>query len=134
MNDVLQPAIYSWADFAAPIVITKKEELENQGEKAIVKIVEARMRSVMGMLRREVNKQILAGTSTVLSDLGTLNGVPAANTTGFLEQGARTAAGQTNTVGGVQKSVVDVEGWYNFNGDAGGAFGTNGLTLSLIHI
>lgn len=128
VNDVLQPAIYSWADFAAPIVITKKEELENQGEKAIVKIVEARMRSVMGMLRREVNKQILAGTSTQLADLNTLNGVPAAATTGFLEQGARTTAGQTNTVGGVQKSVVDVEGWYNFNGDAGGAFGTNGLT------
>jgi len=127
VNDVLQPAIYSWADFAAPIVITRKEELENQGEKAIVKIVEARMRSVMGMLRREINRQILAGTSTVLTDLNSLNGVPAAFINGFLEEGARTTLGQTNTIGGIQKSVVDVEGWYNWNGDAGGAFGTNGL-------
>ena len=54
VKDVLQPAIYEWSDFTAPIVITKKEELENKGEKAIVKIVEARMRSVMGMLPRNL--------------------------------------------------------------------------------
>jgi hypothetical protein len=127
VNDTMQPAIYSWADFAAPIVITKKEELENKSEKAIVKIVEARMRNVMGMLRREINSQILAGNSAVLTGLNTLNGVPAANTTGFLEQGLPTPAGQTNTVGNIQKSVVDVQGWYNRRFDAGGAFGTNGL-------
>ena len=69
VKDVLQPAIYEWADFTAPIVITKKEELENSGEKAIVKIVEARMRSVMGMLRRELNKQLLAGSSTILTEV-----------------------------------------------------------------
>ena len=127
VSDTMEPAIYSWADFAAPIVITKKEELENKSEKAIVKIVEARMRNVMGMLRREINKQILAGNSAVLATLNSLNGIPAASTTGFLEQGAATPAGQTNTVGGIQKSVVDVQGWYNRQFDAGGAFGTNGL-------
>jgi hypothetical protein len=41
VNDVLRPAIYDWADFTAPIVVTKKEELENSGEYAVVKIVEA---------------------------------------------------------------------------------------------
>jgi len=127
VNDVMQPAIYDWADFAAPIVITKKEELENQGEKAIVKIVEARMRSVMGMLRREINLQLLAGSSTVLTTLNSLNGVPAAMTTGFLEEGAPAAATQTNTIGGIQKSVVDVVGWYNQIGDCAGGFNANGL-------
>lgn len=124
--DVMQPALYDWSDFVAPIVITKKEELENQGEKAIVKIVEARMRNVMGLLRREIQKQISAGNSTVLTSLGSLNGV--IGTTGFLEQGAPTAAGQTNTVGGLARSLVpDGYGLFNRNFDASALFGTNGL-------
>jgi hypothetical protein len=88
VSDVLKPAIYEWQDFVAPVVITKKEELENQGEKAIIKIVEARMKNVMGMFRRELNKQILAGTSTVMSNMSSLNGFTL--TTGFLEEGAAT--------------------------------------------
>lgn len=126
VQDVMQPALYEWSDFVAPIVITKKEELENAGEKAIVKIVEARMRNVMGLLRREINKQLVAGNSTVLTSLGTLNGV--ATTTGFLEQGAPTAAGQTNLVGGLARSLVpDGNGLFNRIFDAGAAFGTNGI-------
>lgn len=126
VQDVMQPALYEWSDFVAPIVITKKEELENSGEKAIVKIVEARMRNVMGLLRREINKQLVAGNSAVLTSLGTLNGV--ATTTGFLEQGAPTAAGQTNLVGGLARSIVpDGNGLFNRIFDAAGAFGTNGI-------
>lgn len=126
VQDVMQPALYEWSDFVAPIVITKKEELENSGEKAIVKIVEARMRNVMGLLRREINRQLVAGNSAVLTSLGTLNGV--AFTSGFLEQGAPTAAGQTNTVGGLARSLVpDGNGLFNRIFDAGAAFGTNGI-------
>jgi hypothetical protein len=43
------------------------------------------MKNVMSMLRRELNKQILAGTSTVLSNMSSLNGFTL--TTGFLEEG-----------------------------------------------
>jgi len=126
VQDVMQPALYEWSDFVAPIVITKKEELENSGEKAIVKIVEARMRNVMGLLRREINRQLVAGNSAVLTSLGTLNGVLTA--TGFLEQGLPTAAGQTNTVGGLARSLVpDGNGLFNRIFDAGAAFGTNGI-------
>lgn len=126
VQDVMQPALYEWSDFVAPIVITKKEELENSGEKAIVKIVEARMRNVMGLLRREINRQLVAGDSAVLTSLGTLNGVT--TTTGFLEQGAPTAAGQTNLVGGLARSLVpDGNGLFNRIFDAGAAFGTNGI-------
>lgn len=126
VKDVLQPAIYNWADFTAPIVITKKEELENQGEKAIVKIVEARMRSVMGMLRRELNKQILRGNSTILTSVNTLNG----NVTGgFLEAENKGAAGnQDNSVGGISKQTYNTtNGWQNQVFDVAGAFGTNGI-------
>lgn len=123
VKDVLQPAVYEWADFTAPIVITKKEELENKGEKAIVKIVEARMRSVMGMLRRELNKQILRGNSTILTTVNTLNGD--ANANGFLE--AETKTTQNNVVGGVSKATYNVNGWTNQVFDVGGLFGTDGI-------
>ena len=124
VQGVMQPAIYDWIDFAAPIVISRKEETENMGEKAIVKIVEARMRSVMGLLRREVNKQILVGTSSVLSNLNTLNGFNG----GFLE--AETAGGgnQNNTVGGISKATFSATtGWQNQVTDLQAAFGTNGI-------
>ena len=122
VNDVLKPAVYEWCDFTAPIVITKKEEMENNGEKAIVKIVEARMRSVMGMLRRELNKQILVGTSSVLTEMNTLNG----DVGGFLE--AEAPGSQTNSVGGVSKAAYQTTpGWQNQLADAGGAFGTDGI-------
>jgi hypothetical protein len=118
VSDVLRPAEYAWEDFVAPIVISKKEELENSSEKAVVKIVEARMRSVMGMLRRELNKQILAGSSTVLTGMNTLNGNVAG---GFLE--GTTTGDQTNTVGGISKTTyAETTGWQNQYGTASGAF------------
>tara|TARA_R110000787_G_scaffold265692_1_gene371757 strand:+ start:7412 stop:8422 length:1011 start_codon:yes stop_codon:yes gene_type:complete len=118
VSDVLRPAEYAWEDFVAPIVISKKEELENSSEKAVVKIVEARMRSVMGMLRRELNKQILAGSSTVLSGMNTLNGNVA---TGFIEGTLR--GNQTNTVGNISKTTyATTTGWQNQYGTAAGAF------------
>jgi hypothetical protein len=110
VNDVLRPAIYDWSDYVAPIVVTKKEEMENSGEYAIVKILEARMKSVMGMLRRETNKQILVGNSAVLTSLNTLNG-SAAGGTGFLEP--RATGAQTNVVGGISKVTFPVPGWLN---------------------
>lgn len=99
VQDAMRNASYNWCDFVAPIVITEKEELSNKGERAIVSIAEARMKSVMGLLQREFEKQIIAGTSTVLSELNTLNGVDKA---GFLEENA--FGSQTNSVGGILKS------------------------------
>jgi hypothetical protein len=122
VKDVLQPAIYEWCDFTAPIIVTKKEELENSGEKAIVKIVEARMRSVMSMLRRELNKQILNGGSSILTTMNTLNGDIAG---GFLE--AEQKVNQNNVVGGVSKATFNVNGWTNQVFDVAGAFGTDGI-------
>ena len=129
VQDVLRPALYDWSDFVAPIVVTKKEELENQGEKAIVKIVEARMRNVMNLLRREINKQIVAGNSTVLTNLGTLNGNRVVGSaTGFLMHQAPTGAAQTNTIGGLSRSIVpDGDGLFNRYETAAGAFGTDGI-------
>lgn len=124
VRDALRGADYIWTDFSAPVVITHKEELENRGERAIVRILEARTQNVFGILRRETNKQILAGNSTVLLNLNTLNGV--SSTTGFLEN--LDAGAQTNVVGGVSKlTYQNTRGWQNQRATASSAFGTNGL-------
>ncbi len=129
VNDVLRPAIYDWCDFTAPIVITKKEEMENSGEYAIVKILESRMKSVMGMLRRELNRQILRGDSTVLTGMNTLNGdTGIGSATGFLEHLSPVLpSGQNNVVGGISKATFQVPGWLNQFANAGGTLAMTDL-------
>jgi len=70
------------------------------------------MKSVMGMLRRETNKQILRGNSAVLSSLNTLNGSVLGGN-GFLEPRAAVAGTQQNVVGGISKVTFPVAGWLN---------------------
>ena len=99
VKDALRQAEYNWCDFVAPVVITRKEELSNKGEKAVVSIAEARMKSVMGMLQREVEKQLVAGSSTVLSELETLLANGSRANGGFL---AHTSGG---SVGGIDTNT-----------------------------
>ncbi len=121
VRTVLRNADYEWDDFSAPIVITKKEELENNSERGVVKILEARTKNVFGLLRREKNKQILAGNSAVLLNLNTLNGIASSN--GFIEAAA--VGAQTNVVGGVDKSTYQgTPGWQNQYENVGNAAST----------
>lgn len=100
VKDVMRTGSSIWCDAVAPVVITKKEQLSNKGERAMVKIAETRMKQVVGMLQREVNKQICAGNSTILTDLQTLNGAVAG---GFLH--ADPFGSQTGTVQGISKAA-----------------------------
>jgi hypothetical protein len=103
--------------------------MENSGEYAIVKILESRMKSVMGMLRRELNKQILRGDSAVLSAVNTLNGdTGLGSATGFLEHLSPVLpSGQNNVVGGISKATFQVPGWLNQFANAGGALAMTDL-------
>jgi len=106
VKDALRNASFNWCDFVAPVVITAKEELSNKGPRAIVSIAEARLKSVMGLLQREVEKQLIAGTSSVLSDLNTLATTKYDRTgavQGFL--GGAAYGSQAGTVGGIDTSV-----------------------------
>ena len=138
VKDALRTASFDWCDFVAPVVITEKEQLSNKGSRAIIRIAEARLKSVMGMLKREWCKQTVTGNSTVLSELNTLNGegvnaagawgaAAAANTSGFLNRQAF-GSQTTNSVGGISKNTYS-SSWQNQVADAGGAFGTSGAGL-----
>ena len=120
--DVLRSPEFEWCDFVAPLIITKKEELSNRGDDAVISIADARMKSVMGMLKREWELQTIRGTSTVLTALESLNGIDTA--TGWLEEGAFGA--QANTVGGLAKNTFAAANWNNQVGNVAGNFATNG--------
>lgn len=121
--DVLRSPEFEWCDFVAPIVITKKEELSNKGERAVISIADARMKSVLGMLKREWELQAIRGTSTVLTEMETLNGID--NTTGWLEEDP--FGSQTNTVGGLGKNTYASSNWQNQSFDVNSNFSANGL-------
>ena len=104
VKDALRQASFNWCDFVAPVVITKKEELSNKGAKAVVSIAEARMKSVMGLLQREVEKQLIAGSSTVLTELNTLRSSNTARANGGFLAGANYGS-QTGTVGGIDTAT-----------------------------
>lgn len=126
--DAMRNASYNFCSFVAPIVITRVEELANKGDRAIVKIAEARLKSVMGMLKREFEKQTIAGSSAVLTDMSTLNGTAfggAGSTTGFFENVAFGSG--TNTVGGISKTAFPTA-YQNQRTNAGGALSIADLT------
>ena len=125
--DVLRSPEYEWCDFVAPIVITKKEELSNRGDNAVISIADARMKSVMGMLKREWELQAIRGTSATLTEMQTLEGQLPNPTTGWLEPFAFDSGNQVNTVGGLSKVTFQASNWNNQYATAGGNFGVNGL-------
>ena len=101
VRDPLQTATYNWCDFVAPIVLTEKEQL-----------------SIMGMLQREYCKQVTAGSSTVLTELESLNGSTSAagRASGWFDSIAFGA--QTASVGGIAKSAYTTS-WQNQFMDVG---------------
>jgi len=126
VKDVLRNASFDFADYVAPVVITRKEELSNSGPRAIVDIAEARLKSVMGMFKREWEKQAIAGSSTIMTEMLSLNGNIA---TGFLEP--QLAAAQNNGVGGLSKATfTDLQNQY-VNAGAGFAAGATGFLTDL---
>ena len=124
VKDPLRTATYSWCDATAPVVITRKEELSNKGERAIIRIAEARLKQTMGMFKREIEKQLIAGSSTILTDLETLNGLDGSGNGagGWFEASA--FGSQSNSVGGISKSDF-TSSWQNQIQD--GSFSGNGL-------
>jgi hypothetical protein len=110
VKDALRTASYNWCDFVAPVVITRKEELSNKGERAIVSIAEARLKSVFGLLQREVDKQLVANSSTVLTELNSLADITGGvNRDGFMQAAA--FGSQVGSIGGIDSATFAT--WQN---------------------
>ncbi len=125
-SDVLEDGTYNWAHNAAPVILGKKVELENQGQAARVSVAEVRLKRVMEQMRFELNQKMVGNPAGAkFSDLTTLFGFSDGNgsSTGIFEGLA--FGSQTNTVGGIAKSSY-VTSWQHQFGDAVDLFGTNG--------
>jgi hypothetical protein len=128
VSDVFQPAVYDFAHVVRPIAISAEEELTNQGDAAILSILESRVTSVAAALKREYVKQMVQGGVSGWDDWNSLNGIDTAITNGFLEPAAAGGGSQAASVGGVSKSTFSSKtGWNNQYFDGSDSFNSNGL-------
>ena len=122
VTDPFQTAKFEYSNFTQPIILSAVEKAANKGDLAVVNILESKMKNVMLSLKKEVSKQIIAGDSSKITTLQTLNGngttAVAANTTGWLEGVAQAA--QVNSVGGLSKVTYQAQNWFNQFVDAAG--------------
>lgn len=128
VSDVFVPAVYQFAHVVRPVAISSEEEFVNQGDSAVLSILESRVKMTANALKREFVEQIVAGSVVGWEDWNTLNGVDAATIgqAGFLEED--TVGNQGNTVGGVSKNTYSSKtGWQNQIFDGAGSFNANGL-------
>jgi hypothetical protein len=128
VEDVLQPAQYDWGHIVRPVAISSEEEMVNQGDAAILSILETRTKMVANAMKRDFVKQIVKGSQAGWEDWNTLNGfdVTTGSHAGFLEPEA--VGSQGNTVGSVSKSTYSSKtGWQNQKFDGAGSFNANGL-------
>jgi len=127
VSDVFHPAQYDWGHVVRPVAISSEEEMTNQGDAAILSILESRTKMTANALKREFVRQMVKGAEPGWEDWGTLNGVDVTGASGgLLEQDAVGAQG--NTVGGVNKaSFTTKTGWQNQIFDGAGSFNANGL-------
>ena len=125
---MFQPAVYDFAHVVRPIAISSEEELTNQGDAALLSILENRVTSVANALKREYVKQMVQGSVTGWEDWNTLNGIGTDTTNGFLENAAPGSGSQDSSVGGVSKSTFSSKtGWNNQYFDGADSFNSNGL-------
>ena len=129
VTDPFQSAKFEYSNFTAPIVLSAVEKAANKGDLAVVNILESKMKNVMLALKKEVSKQVIAGDSSTISTLQTLNGngtaLVAPNATGWFEGVA--GAAQVNAVGGLAKTTYRAQNWFNQFVNATGALALSHL-------
>ena len=130
VTDPFQTAKFEFSNFTQPIILSAVEKAANKGDLAVVNILESKMKNVMLGLKKEVSKQVMAGTSTRLTTLQTLNGMTTAPTTGWLE-GIATGT-QQNVVGTLSKVTYRAQNWFNNFYDSGANFALSHLDQLMI--
>lgn len=126
VSDVFQPAVYDMGHVVRPIAISSEEEMTNQGDAAILSILENRVTSVANALKRDYVKHMVQGGVAEWDDWNTLNGIDRTN--GFLEDAVAGSGSQNASVGGVSKATFSSKtGWNNQFFDGSDSFNSNGL-------
>lgn len=126
VSDVFQPAVYDFGHVVRPIAISSEEEMTNQGDSAILSILENRVTSVANAMKRDYVKHMVQGGIPEWDDWNTLNGID--RDKGFLEPATAGGGSQDNSVGGVSKSTFSSKtGWNNQFFDGSDSFNSNGL-------
>lgn len=129
VTDPFKKALFEYANFTQPVVLSQVEKLANRGDLAIVNILEGKVNNVMLSLRKQVCRQMIVGDSTKITQLQTFNGngtsSVAPNTNGWLEGVA--GASQSNSVGGLSKVTYRAQNWFNQVQDAGGSLAISDL-------
>lgn len=126
VSDVFQPAVYDFGHVVRPVAISAEEEMTNQGDAAVLSILENRVTSVANALKREYVKHIVQGGVANWDDWNTLNGIDRDN--GYLENAAAGSGSQAASVGGVSKATFSSKtGWNNQFFDIADSFNSNGL-------
>ncbi len=126
VSDVFQPAVYDFGHVVRPVAISAEEEMTNQGDAAVLSILENRVTSVANALKREYVKHIVQGGVANWDDWNTLNGIDRTN--GYLENAAAGSGSQAASVGGVSKATFSSKtGWNNQFFDIADSFNSNGL-------
>lgn len=111
-----------FATFDGKVHLTRVDELRNSGSLAVGSLLNRRVVNVLSSLKNEAEKQLLAGTSTILTELQTMQGVT--TTTGWFEELAFGSG--TNTVCGVSKTAYPLYLQNQFV-NVGSTFATTGL-------
>lgn len=131
VTDPFHTASFEWANFTQPVILSKVEKAANKGDLAVVNLLESKVNNTMLALRKEVNLQIIRGTSTRITGLQTLNGSTTAAGTGWLEGVAQ--ASQDSVVGGLSKVTYQAQNWFNQFYDSGGTYDTSHLDQLMIN-
>lgn len=131
VTDPFDQARFEWANFTQPVILSAIEKMANKGDLAVVNILESKVNNVMLSLKKEVSKQVIAGTSTAITGLETLYGATTAAGTGWLEGVAQ--ASQQNVVGGLSKVTYQSKNWFNQFYNSGGTFALSHLDQLMIN-
>ena len=110
-QEEISAAQYVWAQYAASIAISGRQERQNSGETQIIKLLEAKAKIAEDSLRTVMDIDLFGST---LDSESKLNGLSALVDT-------------TSTVGGINRSTADNAFWRSNVSASVGSFATLGL-------
>lgn len=134
LQDGITTAFYEWAEIGGTIGITRKEERQNSGEAAKIKLLQQKIKQAEMTIREVINNQLVVGTVSSATFIPG-NDTKDLNPLGWFLRKARatdpTAGGNVGNISGSTYSwwrhqTAELDG----TGDSGTSFGLNVTTYA----